>query len=93
MGIVPDLEFHQESVVLKPNDTVVMYTDGVNEAMNRDHEEFGNDRLLELFAGKPPKSASEADEATFAAVANFVAGAAQSDDITCLTLFRRESKP
>ena len=93
LGIVPDLEFHQESVVLKPNDTVVMYTDGVNEAMNRDHEEFGNDRLLELFAGKPPKSASDADEATFAAVAAFVAGAAQSDDITCLTLFRRESKP
>ena len=92
LGIVPDLDFHQESMVLKAGDTVVMYTDGVNEAMDRDHEEYGNDRLLNLFAGTPPTSATEATDATFASVAEFVAGAPQSDDITCLTLQRRESK-
>ncbi len=91
LGIVPDLDFHQESMVLKAGDTVVMYTDGVNEAMDRDHEEYGNDRLLNLFAGTPPTSATEATDATFASVAEFVAGAPQSDDITCLTLQRRES--
>ena len=92
LGIVPDLDFQQDSLALKVGDTVVMYTDGVNEAMNREHEEFGNDRLLEIFAGTPPKSATEANDATFAAVNDFVAGAAQSDDITCLILQRMESK-
>ena len=92
LGIVPDLDFQQDSLALKSGDTVVMYTDGVNEAMNREHEEFGNDRLLEIFAGTPPKSATEANDATFAAVNDFVAGAAQSDDITCLILQRMESK-
>ena len=92
LGIVPDLDFQQDSLALKVGDTVVMYTDGVNEAMNREHEEFGNDRLLEIFAGNPPKSATQANDATFAAVNDFVAGAAQSDDITCLILQRMESK-
>ncbi len=89
LAIVPDMEFQQDSIVLSPGDTVVLYTDGVNEAMNRDHEEFGNDRLLEIFASRPPKSATEANDVTFAAVAEFVAGAAQSDDITCLVLHRK----
>ena len=92
LGIVPDLDFQQDSLALKTGDTVVMYTDGVNEAMNREHEEFGNDRLLEIFAGNPPMSATEANDSTFAAVNDFVAGAAQSDDITCLILQRMESK-
>ena len=89
LAIVPDMEFQQDSIVLNPGDTVILYTDGVNEAMNRDHDEFGNDRLLELFAGGPPKSATEANDATFDAVNVFVAGAAQSDDITCLVLHRK----
>ncbi len=89
LAIVPDMEFQQDSIVLSPGDTVVLYTDGVNEAMNRDHEEFGNDRLLEIFAGKPPESATEANDLTFDAVAAFVAGAAQSDDITCLVVHRK----
>ena len=91
LGIVPGLEFQQDSIVLDPGDTVVMYTDGVNEAMNRKDEEFGNDRLLNIFAGSPPESAVKANAATFDAVYDFVAGAAQSDDITCLTLRRKES--
>ena len=89
LAIVPDMEFQQDSIVLSPGDTVVLYTDGVNEAMNRDHEEFGNDRLLEIFADKPPESATEANDLTFDAVAAFVAGAAQSDDITCLVVHRK----
>ena len=89
LAIVPDMEFQQDSIVLNPGDTVILYTDGVNEAMNRDHDEFGNDKLLEIFAGGPPKSATEANDVTFEAVAEFVAGAPQSDDITCLVLHRK----
>ena len=90
LGIVPDLEFYQDSIDLKLGDSVMLYTDGVNEAMNRTHEEFGNDRLLNIFAAGAPQSAQEANGAIFAAVAEFVAGAPQSDDITCLTLYRGE---
>ncbi len=89
LAIVPEMEFQQDSIVLSPGDTVVLYTDGVNEAMNRDHEEFGNDRLLDIFSAGPPKSATEANDLTFDAVSNFVAGAAQSDDITCLVIHRK----
>ena len=89
LAIVPEIEFQQDSIVLNPGDTVVLYTDGVNEAMNREHEEFGNDRLIDIFKAGPPKSATEANDAIFDAVSDFTAGAAQSDDITCLVLHRK----
>ena len=71
-------------------DTVLLYTDGVTEAMNADEEEFGNDRLHGIFASAPPNNSEEANNAVFHAVHAFAGDAAQSDDITCLTLCRRE---
>ncbi|MCY4194208.1 MAG: SpoIIE family protein phosphatase, partial [bacterium] len=41
LGIAPDVEYTQESVTLAPGDTVVLFTDGVTEAMNADNQQFG----------------------------------------------------
>ena len=88
LGIAPDVVYTQESVTLAPGDTVVLYTDGVTEAMNADNQQFGLERLTEVFEGKPPENAQAANEAVFAHVRNFAGDAPQSDDITCLTLRR-----
>ncbi len=90
LGLVPGLEFEQETFTLAPGDTVVLYTDGVTEAMNADEEEFGNVRLHEIFASSPPIDSKEANDAVFRAVHDFAGNAPQSDDITCLTLCRSE---
>ncbi len=90
LGLVPDMEYQEGSVTLAPGDTVVLYTDGVSEAMNGEEEEFGNERLLKIFASGPPTNSKEANQAVFQAVDTFVGDAPQSDDITCLTLCRGE---
>ncbi len=88
LGIVPGLSFSEKTLVLEPGETLVLYTDGVSEAMNVDQEEFGIKRILELFNGRPPRDADEVMAVIFDAVADFAGDAPASDDITCLALHR-----
>ncbi len=89
LAVLSGVEFVEGELTLAPGDTLVLYTDGVTEAMDAENEEFGMQRLQAAFAGGAPQSAEAANEKVFAAVREFVAGAPQSDDITCLTLRRR----
>ena len=91
LGVMPELPYQQQTVTLAPGDLAFLYTDGVTEAMDADGEEFGVERLQEVFASNPPRDAQEANEAVFAAVSEFAGETPQSDDITCLALYRSES--
>ncbi len=91
LGVVPDIPYQQQSINLAPGDLVFLYTDGVTEAMNSEEEEFGVERLQEVFATNPPRDPKEANEAVFQAVGDFAGDTPQSDDITCLALYRSES--
>ncbi len=85
-GVAPDLYYRSRTVRLSPGDTVVLYTDGVTEAMNPADEEFGIERLRRVFAEGPRSDAQQANAAIFRAVSGFAEDTPQSDDITCLTL-------
>ena len=88
LAVLSGVDFQAGEVTLAPGDTLVLYTDGVTEAMDAENVEFGMERLQAVFKGGAPESAEAANEAVFTAVREFVAGAPQSDDITCLTLRR-----
>ena len=88
LGVMSDIEYQDNTAILLPGETAVLYTDGVTEAENDECEQFGIERLRELFAGSPPRNAREANAAVFKAVKAFAGDAPQSDDITCLTLHR-----
>ena len=90
LGVMPDFEFDQDSVKLLPGDTLVLYTDGVTEAMNEDGEEYGMDRLCEVLAAAPSIQAQDISDTIFESIREFAGEAPQSDDITCLTLHRSE---
>ena len=90
LGVMAGLDFQENTVVLSPGDTVVFYTDGVTEAMDGSGEEFGTERLHEIFAGGGPRNCREANRAVFEAVRDFVGETPQSDDITCMTLYRSQ---
>ena len=91
LGIIPDLGYGQNTVNLNPGETIVLYTDGITEAMNNEGEQFGVERMREVFANSVPTASDEATRTIFSAVNEFADGAAQSDDITCLTLRRSEA--
>ena len=91
LGVAPKFQYEESSVILDPGDTLVLYTDGVTEAMNAEGEEFSLDRLRDLFTNVPPRNPKETNEAIFEAIRVFAGDTPQSDDITCLACRRSES--
>ena len=92
VGLAPGFPYRNHEVSLNPGESLLLYTDGVTEAMTEEREEFGLDRLLDIFKGAPPTSAEAATSRVFDAVHEFAGDAAQSDDITCLCLHRRSAE-
>ena len=78
LGVMPGLAYKQETVKLKPGETVILYTDGVTEAMNARDEQYGLDHLRSMFADAPPKSSTDANSAIFEAVHAFAQDTPQS---------------
>jgi sigma-B regulation protein RsbU (phosphoserine phosphatase) len=74
---------------LEPGETLVMFTDGVNEAMNIEHEEFGDDRLEASLRKCAGLDCQHIIDTVKADVAEFVGEAEQSDDITLFALKRK----
>ncbi len=94
LGIEEAPTFSTRVVKLEPMDTLLLYTDGVNEAMDAREELFGHDRLHALAAAFTERSPREMVEAIFAAVHQFARGAEQSDDIAVLALqYRGKAGP
>jgi sigma-B regulation protein RsbU (phosphoserine phosphatase) len=48
IGLIEEAQFRMETVTLSPGDILLLYTDGVTEAINRREEEFGRERLAEF---------------------------------------------
>ena len=90
LGVMPGYHYGQHSITIEPGSTLVLYTDGVTEAMNDVNEEFGVERLQAIFAGAPPGDSGASSQAVFDAVHAFAGDTPQSDDVTCLTLSRGE---
>lgn len=86
-GFFAGFTFVEETVQLEPGCRLLFYTDGVNEAMDKQDQEYGYDRLL-AWARDSRQYTSEqaAVEGLLASVADFAGGAEQSDDITLLSV-------
>jgi sigma-B regulation protein RsbU (phosphoserine phosphatase) len=88
VGVFDGVQFHEESFQLEKGDTLVMFTDGVTEAMNEEKEEFGKERLMETLEEVSMHSCQVIVETVKADIAAFAGNAEQSDDITLLALKR-----
>jgi len=86
MGMFPNAPYKSESRQLREGDWVVLYTDGVSEAMSLNSEEFGEKRLEEIIRAGRDTSAAGLIEAISNAVKKHTEGAPQSDDITLVIL-------
>ncbi|MFC1492445.1 SpoIIE family protein phosphatase [candidate division KSB1 bacterium] len=86
LGMLPDIIYKKGKVVLNPGDTVVMYTDGITEALNHKEEEFEETRLMEVIEREHNNSASTIESSIINAVYDFVNGYPQSDDLTLVVL-------
>ena len=86
VGLMAELSAKSALVVLNPGDSLVLFTDGVTEAMNAGEQEFGKERLEALLDAAGTTPAAELLQHIYAEVDDFAAGEDQADDITCLAL-------
>lgn len=86
LGVMEDAEFVSGSLTLMPGDLLLLYTDGVTEAMDVSGNEFGDGKLLETAGGAPCRSANELLEYVLSSVREHSTDAVQSDDITMVCL-------
>lgn len=92
IGLWPGLEYDGERMADIRGQLLVVYTDGLNEAENRQQEQLGDDRLLDILETMPPQStAKEVIDALYQAVEEHRDGAEPNDDLTIMGI--RVHKP
>jgi sigma-B regulation protein RsbU (phosphoserine phosphatase) len=84
VGLMPRNPITCEALPLQAGETFVLFSDGVSEAMNREENFYGEERLLATLATVSDASPAEIVARVLADVRAFAAGAQQSDDITVL---------
>ena len=86
VGAMPDTKYESQTYRLKPHDTLVMYTDGVTEAMNRENQLYSEASLLGCLNTLRGKNVGDIIHGVKADLDIFVQATPQSDDITMLVL-------
>ncbi len=88
VGFVEDFQFTEDTVQLEHGDTLLLYTDGVTEAINVNCKEYGTERLKAVLARHAQSNCQEMIDAVKADVKAFAGEEEQSDDITLLAIKR-----
>jgi serine phosphatase RsbU (regulator of sigma subunit) len=84
VGLVPEAEYTAVCLKLEPGDTMVLFSDGVTEAMDPAEELYGVPRLRELLNGRLECPLEDLQKCVLESVETFTRGASQADDLTLL---------
>ncbi len=88
LGIAPDYPYETAETTLEPGETVILYTDGVTDAMNPANDRFGDARFRQAVRSAAAGAAA-VGESVVKAVQSFVADRQQFDDVTLVCLARK----
>ena len=80
------IPYQEQNLTLNSGDRLFLYTDGIPEAMNKNEEEYSDERMIEFFENNSGQNSSEFINSIVDDVKKHVNGEPQSDDITCLIL-------
>jgi sigma-B regulation protein RsbU (phosphoserine phosphatase) len=89
LGAIEGMSFSCDTHQLGPGDALFMFTDGVTEAENINHDQFGESRLVATLADCKGADSKHIVDTVNAKVKEFINGAPQSDDITQLVIRRK----
>jgi serine phosphatase RsbU (regulator of sigma subunit) len=86
LAMMEETAYRSQTLTLRPGDSLVLYTDGVPEAMNEQQELFSDERLLTALASLQGLDPADRIKGLMTNLRDFTQGAEQSDDITLLML-------
>jgi len=90
LGVLESTVFKEISIPFNPGDLLLLYSDGITEAMNESFEEFGEERMMNLVNKNRHDSSQNIVEDVFKAVQQHTGDAPQTDDMT-MVIVRREN--
>jgi serine phosphatase RsbU (regulator of sigma subunit) len=88
LGLMPSAEFHEQSIQIKKDDVIFIYSDGLTEAQNERGEFFGEDKLIEILRNNCSKQSEQIGEELISQINDFVGKAPVFDDLTISILKR-----
>jgi len=88
LGVLPDFAYEEDSVSMEINDTVLVFSDGITEAMNSSEEEFGERRLLLALQNTKSATAENIIKFILEEVRRHAGESSQADDMTLLVIKR-----
>ena len=85
LGVTPDVRYEKVEILLSPGESIILYTDGVVEAENKDRELYGYDRMVGYITNSkgPPWGKRLIDE-----IGRWRGDAKLNDDVTLLEIWR-----
>jgi sigma-B regulation protein RsbU (phosphoserine phosphatase) len=86
LGVMPSVSYPDHTIQLRPDDRLVLYTDGVTEAFNPADEAYGVERLVAEIRAHRTGTTAALVERICSSVTDFAGAAPQSDDITLTAL-------
>jgi sigma-B regulation protein RsbU (phosphoserine phosphatase) len=86
VGVFEDVQYGVQEAQMTPDSTIFLYTDGLTEAKNIKHKQFGIERVEEVLAANSQLSPQQLLETITNKVHEFVGDAEQSDDLTLLAI-------
>ncbi len=86
IGLWPGLDYEGERLDNISGKMLVVYSDGLNEAENRQQEQFGDDQIIALLQTMPEASAQQVIESLYGAVQAHRDGAEPNDDLTIMSI-------
>ncbi len=90
LGALDHFAFDEEKVTFNLGDVLLIFSDGITEALNTEGEEFGEERLLEILLENIDQTAEQQIEKIVAAVDEYAKDLSQSDDITLVVVKRNK---
>ena len=91
VGFFESADYNKKSISMGPGSVLIIYSDGINEALNEQGEEFGMDRLLQILMETTGSPADKIIQSVFAAIRKFTGSAPQHDDMTIMVVRRKSA--
>lgn len=86
LGITDNIGYEESSIILRPGDVLVIYSDGITDSVNEHDEDFGEQRLIEVVRRYRTRTASQLRDRIDEAITQFVGQSPPVDDTTIMII-------
>ena len=88
LGAFPDSQYEQEKIIMKPGELLILFSDGITEAMNKDNKEFGEEKLIDIISNYKNADPELIIDKIISATRVHAGKTPQSDDMTLMIIRR-----